>query len=204
MRMNGGKRGETRSSALWGTGNRGGESRSSALWGKGGRGAITALVAMLAISVPLASSAVQLKHAKRSGHAMLKKTWISPGLLKGAKRHPNQYVRVIIQSTNGQLSPALSAFTHVNQFADDDRGGLDRRLSLINGVSATVRASALPRLMRMSNLTVTPDVPVKLSDTPGAVKTAPPTLGQHTAAVLVEDLGFTADQIAALRKQQVI
>ena len=164
MRMNGGKRGEMRSSALWGTGNRGGESRSSALWGKGGRGAITALVAMLAISVPLASSAVQLKHAKRNGHATIKKTWISPGLLKGAKRHPNQYVRVIIQSTNGQLSPALSAFTHVNQFADDDRGGLDRRLSLINGVSATVRASALPRLMRMPNLTVTPDVPVKLSD----------------------------------------
>ena len=47
-------------------------------------------------------------------------------------------------------------------------------------------------------------VPVKLSDTPGAVKTAPPTLGQHTASVLVEDLGFTADQVAALRKQQVI
>jgi crotonobetainyl-CoA:carnitine CoA-transferase CaiB-like acyl-CoA transferase len=47
-------------------------------------------------------------------------------------------------------------------------------------------------------------VPVKLSDTPGAVRTAPPTLGQHTAAVLVEDLGFTADQVAALRKQQVI
>jgi serine protease AprX len=119
---------------------------------------------MLAISVPLASSAVQLKHAKRSGRATIKKTWISPGLLKGAKRHPNQYVRVIIQSTNGRLSPALSAFTHVNQFADDDRGGLDRRLSLINGVSATVRASALPRLMRTPNLIVTPDVPVKLSD----------------------------------------
>ncbi len=163
MRMNGGKQGEVRSSALWGTGNRGGESRSSALWGKGGRGAITALVAMLAISVPLASSAVQLKHAKLSGHATIKKTWISPGLLKGAKRHPNKYVRVIIQSTNGQLSPALSAFTHVNQFADDDRGGLDRRLSLIDGVSATVRAGVLPRLMRMPNLIVTPDVQVHVS-----------------------------------------
>ena len=57
MSMNGGNRGETRSSALWGTGNRGGESRSNALWGKGGRGALTALAAMLAISVPLASSA---------------------------------------------------------------------------------------------------------------------------------------------------
>ena len=47
-------------------------------------------------------------------------------------------------------------------------------------------------------------VPVKLSDTPGAVHTAPPTLGQHTDAVLRHDLGFTADAIAALRRQQVI
>ena len=163
MRMNGGNRGETRSSALWGTGNRGGESRSSALWGKGGRGSITALVAMLAISVPLASSAV--KHAKLSGRnaTALKKTWISPSLLKGAKRHPSQYVRVIIRSTNGRISPALSAFTHVNQFADDERGGLDRRLSLVDGVSATVRAGALPRLMRVPNLIVTPDVQVHVS-----------------------------------------
>ena len=162
MRMNGGNRGQTRSSALWGTGNRGGESRSSALWGKGGRGAITALVAMLAISVPLASSAGK-RHARLGGHATLKKTWISPGLLKGSKRHPNQYVHVIIRSTSGRLSPALSAFTHVNQYADDDRGGLDRRLSLIDGVAVTVRAGTLPKLMAMPNLIVTPDVQVHVS-----------------------------------------
>jgi serine protease AprX len=160
---NGGNRNETRSSALWGTGNRGGESRSSALWGKGGRGAITALAAMLAISVPLASSAGKLKHAKLSGGASLKKTWISPGLLAGAKRHPTQYVHVIIRSTNGNISPALSAFTHVNQFADDERGGLDRRLSLINGVSASVRAGSLSRLLKLPNLIVTPDVQVHVS-----------------------------------------
>jgi crotonobetainyl-CoA:carnitine CoA-transferase CaiB-like acyl-CoA transferase len=47
-------------------------------------------------------------------------------------------------------------------------------------------------------------VPVKLSDTPGAVRTPPPTLGQHTDAVLRRDLGFTDDTIAALRRQQVI
>ena len=47
-------------------------------------------------------------------------------------------------------------------------------------------------------------VPVKLSDTPGSVRTPPPTLGQHTAAVLEQDLGFSADAIAALRRQQVI
>ncbi len=47
-------------------------------------------------------------------------------------------------------------------------------------------------------------VPIKLSETPGAVRTPPPTLGQHTDAVLASDLGFSADAIAALRRQQVI
>ena len=47
-------------------------------------------------------------------------------------------------------------------------------------------------------------VPVKLSGTPGAVRTPPPTLGQHTDAVLGADLGFSADAIAALRQQKVI
>jgi crotonobetainyl-CoA:carnitine CoA-transferase CaiB-like acyl-CoA transferase len=40
-------------------------------------------------------------------------------------------------------------------------------------------------------------VPVKLSDTPGAVRSAPPTLGQHTEAVLGE-LGFSREEIARL------
>ena len=47
-------------------------------------------------------------------------------------------------------------------------------------------------------------VPVKLSDTPGAVRTPPPTLGQHTDAVLERDLGYSADAIAGLRRQNVI
>src|SRR5216117_3413769 len=97
---NGGIRNETRSSALWGTGNRGGESRSSALWGKGGRGAVTALAAMLVLSVPFAASAP--KHGLLATRAATpKQTWISPGLVKSARQHPNQYVRVIIQSSNG-------------------------------------------------------------------------------------------------------
>jgi len=161
VRTNGGNRGQTRSSALWGTGNRGGESRSSALWGKGGRGAVTALAAMLAISVPLASSAGK-KHVRLSGHASLKQTWISPGLLRGAKRHPNQYVRVIIQSTNGKMSSALSAFTQINRFADYD-SGLGRRLSLIDGVAVSVRAGDISKLMKLRGLVVTPDVQVHVS-----------------------------------------
>ncbi len=46
-------------------------------------------------------------------------------------------------------------------------------------------------------------VPVKLSDTPGAVRTPPPTLGQHTDAVL-QELGFKADAVAELRRKNVI
>ena len=47
-------------------------------------------------------------------------------------------------------------------------------------------------------------VPVKLSDTPGAVRTPPPTLGQHTDAVLARELGLSADDINALRRDNVI
>src|SRR5437660_972082 len=42
-------------------------------------------------------------------------------------------------------------------------------------------------------------VPMKLSTTPGEVRTAPPTLGQHTDAVLRRDLGLDAAAVAALR-----
>jgi formyl-CoA transferase/CoA:oxalate CoA-transferase len=42
-------------------------------------------------------------------------------------------------------------------------------------------------------------VPVKLSETPGAVRTAPPTLGEHTEAVLAE-LGFRPDEVEELRR----
>jgi formyl-CoA transferase/CoA:oxalate CoA-transferase len=41
-------------------------------------------------------------------------------------------------------------------------------------------------------------VPIKLSETPGSVRTAPPTLGQHTAQVLAE-IGMTIDQIEGPR-----
>jgi crotonobetainyl-CoA:carnitine CoA-transferase CaiB-like acyl-CoA transferase len=47
-------------------------------------------------------------------------------------------------------------------------------------------------------------VPVKLSDTPGAVRTPPPLLGQHTRDVLERDLGMDAVAIDTLRVQRVI
>jgi crotonobetainyl-CoA:carnitine CoA-transferase CaiB-like acyl-CoA transferase len=47
-------------------------------------------------------------------------------------------------------------------------------------------------------------VPVKLSDTPGDVRAAPPLLGQHTERVLNGDLGLDAAAIASLRERKVI
>lgn len=46
--------------------------------------------------------------------------------------------------------------------------------------------------------------PFKLSNTPASVRTAPPTLGQHTEAVLTQDLGLSAAQVAVLRGKGVI
>jgi crotonobetainyl-CoA:carnitine CoA-transferase CaiB-like acyl-CoA transferase len=47
-------------------------------------------------------------------------------------------------------------------------------------------------------------LPVKLSDTPGAIRTPPPRLGEHTDAVLGQDLGLSAAAIADLRLRKVV
>jgi serine protease AprX len=161
VRTDSGKRGETRSSALWGTGNRGGESRANALWGKGGRGIVTALVAMLAISVPLASSAG--KNGLRARQIAPKRTWISPGLLHAAKKHPARLVHVIIQSTTG-ATVAMQAFDKADKLDGlADREKINRRLGSIDAVAATIRLDKLGKLASRPNLIITADAPVHVS-----------------------------------------
>jgi serine protease AprX len=161
VRNTSGKRGETRSSALWGTGNRGGETRSNALWGKGGRGAVTALVAALAISVPLASSANGNKsgvHAGGNFRNWLHQTYVSPVLSKHARNHPNSKLQVIVQ--------ADSTFVLNHQVRHVFRkAGIKniRNLNLIHAVAVTIDANQLYALAKIKGLTVTPDAPVKVS-----------------------------------------
>jgi crotonobetainyl-CoA:carnitine CoA-transferase CaiB-like acyl-CoA transferase len=47
-------------------------------------------------------------------------------------------------------------------------------------------------------------VPIKLSATPGQVKDPPPRLGEHTAAILSDVLGYTASQITELQQLKVV
>ena len=47
-------------------------------------------------------------------------------------------------------------------------------------------------------------VPIKLSDTPGRVRLAPPALGEHTDSILQRDLGISALEIARMKALQVV
>ena len=47
-------------------------------------------------------------------------------------------------------------------------------------------------------------VPVKLSETPGAVHSPPPVLGEHTEDVLTDWLDMNAQQVAELRRQNIV
>jgi len=51
---------------------------------------------------------------------------------------------------------------------------------------------------------IAPGVVIKMSDTPGAVRTLGPELGQHTDEVLTSLLGMTGEELSQLRATQVI
>jgi len=57
------------------------------------------------------------------------------------------------------------------------------------------RAAGLVRLL---------GIPIKLGETPGAVRTPPPTLGEHTDHVLRNDLAIGPDEIERLRREKII
>jgi serine protease AprX len=152
VRMTSGKRGETRSSALWGTGNRGGETRSNALWGKGGRGFVTALVAMLAISVPLAASS----NGNGKGPAP---TYVSPVLQNLAKQKGNPVEPVIITA-----DPTLdTSLGQVKSLLARSGETVDKNLGLVNGISLNLHLKKIADLQKIPGLTITPDAAVHTS-----------------------------------------
>jgi serine protease AprX len=161
--------GGSRSSALWGTGNRGGESRSNALWGKGGRGRLLLTVALVALAAPIA--AVADSGSSGSGKSQLAPAYIAPSLLAKAQASPNEYVKVIIQSTSGSAR-AAQAFEDADRtddtlgVVDVDREVLKDQYKFVNSVAVTLRARKLRLLAKVPGLIVTPDAPVRLTALP--------------------------------------
>jgi serine protease AprX len=168
--------GGTRSSALWGTGNRGGESRSNALWGKGGRGRLLMTIALVALAAPIAAVADSgsSKDAKKAPAS----TFIAASLLAKAESSPNEYVKVIIQSTEG-ASDAVDAFKHARKSTED--AGSNERLTgkykFVDSAAVTLKAKKIKFLARIPGLTVTPDSPVRLSALPSSEQVWPTASG---------------------------
>jgi len=147
MLRNGGTRGQSRSSALWGTGNND-DSRSNALWGKGGRGLVTMMAAVLVLGIPLAASAGGNGSGSTANSSQ--QTYMSPGMLQQANKHPDKFIHVIV-TANGNLPKS--------QILANTLGTVDRKLGLVDGISLVLKANRLAQLAKIPGLTITPDAP---------------------------------------------
>jgi serine protease AprX len=134
-----------RSSALWGKGGRG-ERRSSALWGKGGRGAMTVVVAVTALMLPLAAGADDDKGQGKG------KTYVSPGVFQAAEN--GNKVRVIIQSTAGARDADDAA-------KKTGEGSVLKRFDELGMVVAELPSGRIHSLSKREGLTITLDAVVK-------------------------------------------
>jgi crotonobetainyl-CoA:carnitine CoA-transferase CaiB-like acyl-CoA transferase len=91
------------------------------------------------------------------------------------------------------------------------RAGGDFIFTVVNGVEdlpgdAQVRANdyVVDVEHPQFGTTQTVGIPIRLRETPGRIRTPAPEFGQHTEEVLRELLGYTWEQIAALKEQAVI
>ncbi|HEY8630021.1 MAG TPA: S8 family serine peptidase [Gaiellaceae bacterium] len=134
-----------RANALWG---RRGESRSNALWGSGKRGWVTlALAAMLV--VPVAGSA-------SSGNSGPKgDAFVPPSLLAQAAANPLQTFDVIVQGDMGSSSSDVSS-----EVATENGRGM-RSFMCIAGVQASISGKDLLKLSRHPHIVaITRNAPV--------------------------------------------
>jgi serine protease AprX len=148
---------DTRSSALWGTGNGGGDSRANALWGKGGRGFIAILTVLFVAAIPLAGAS-----NPGGGHSA---TYVDPYLMAKANTDPNSLVNVIIQSDDG-LGMAKRAFSLVRQDPTSDRERMRDEFKFVSSAAVTIKARKIFLLAKIPGLTITSDSRIKLASLP--------------------------------------
>jgi serine protease AprX len=138
-----------RANALWG---RRGESRSNALWGSGKRGMLMlALAAMLV--VPVAGSASSISSGPGSGSAV-----VPNSLLAAAAANPLKEFDVIVQGTKDR------SVSDTGKEVTNENGKLKRKFLSLNGVQASISGKDLLKLAGNSHVAaITRNVPVKVT-----------------------------------------
>jgi serine protease AprX len=133
-------------------------------------------IAVVALAAPIAAVADSgsSKVAKKTSPS----TFIAPSLLAKAESNPNEYVKVIIQSTDGE-SAAVDAFKHARSSEkDSDKAErLTGRFKFVDGAAVTLKARKISFLARIPGLTITPDSPVRLSALPSSEQVWPTASG---------------------------
>jgi len=111
---------------------------------------------------------------------------LRPQVARALAAHPRAYW---IERLTAAGVPCGSVRDLGEVFADPQLAARDMIVSMEHAAAGAIRQLGIP---------------VKLSDTPGAVRTPPPAIGQHTDAVMTRDLGLSAADVAALRRDKVI
>ena len=75
---------------------------------------------------------------------------------------------------------------------------------VVNDVQVKAREMIIETKHPVAGIVKMPGIPIKMSETPGAVEFAAPLLGQHTEEILKEVLGLTAAEVAELKSQNVL
>jgi serine protease AprX len=155
MRLDRGRYGGLRQSALWGKPSKS-ETRSSALWGKGGRGFVSFVIVALALTASTAASA-------SSRYA-----YTTPGLLASAKAHPSQTFNVIIQGDPDKSTGAIASVVK-NELRSGERSaakGIKRQFLSVNGVAANLTGAQILHLVSKNCIAaITTDSPMQLAGT---------------------------------------
>jgi crotonobetainyl-CoA:carnitine CoA-transferase CaiB-like acyl-CoA transferase len=109
----------------------------------------------------------------------------------------------------GELSPLLGAWARTDLLQALTAAGVPSgAVRSVTEALADPQLAARDMIVPLEHLTAGPirvlGTPLKLSDTPATVRTPPPALGQHTDAILKQDVALTDTEIQSLRSSGAI
>jgi formyl-CoA transferase/CoA:oxalate CoA-transferase len=108
-----------------------------------------------------------------------------------------------------ELAPLLGSWTRADLLKALTAAGVPSgAVRTITEALADPQLAAREMIVPLEHLTAGPirvlGTPLKLSETPAAVRTPPPSLGQHTASILSGDVGLDESEIEILRRTGAI